>query len=148
MSMRKLEPKVRAFLEEPRYAVLATLYPNGAPHLTEIWYELRGDDIIFNTTEERTKKRNLEADPRASLLVAGRMWEPTWARPWYVRVDGTVRRIATGKEALDDIVALSVRYDGPQSEEEARASFARMHRVTYAMTIERVYPKGLSSAVT
>jgi PPOX class probable F420-dependent enzyme len=139
----KLEPKVRGFLEEPRYAVLATLYPGGAPHLTEVWYELHGDEIIFNTTEERTKKRNLEADPRVSLLVAGRKGEPTWQSPSYVRVDGTVRRIATGTDALEDIVALSIRYDGPESETAARASFAKMHRVTYAMTIKRVYPKGI-----
>jgi PPOX class probable F420-dependent enzyme len=138
-----LEPNVRAFLSEPRYAVLATLYPNGAPHLTEIWYAPRGDEIIFNTTEERTKKRNVEADSRVSLLVASRKGEPTWASATYVRVEGTVRRIATGQEALEDIVALSIRYDGPESEASARASFARMHRVTYAMTIDTVYPKGL-----
>jgi PPOX class probable F420-dependent enzyme len=143
MTLTKLEPKVRAFLEEPRYAVLGTVYPSGAPHLTEIWYELRGDEIIFNTTEERTKKRNLEADPRVSLLVASRKGEPTWGSVSYVRVEGTVRRIATGQDALEDIVALSIRYDGPGSGEAARASFARMHRVSYAMTINRVYPKGL-----
>jgi PPOX class probable F420-dependent enzyme len=141
--VKELEPKVRAFLSEPRYAVLATVYPNGAPHLTEMWYELRADEIIFNTTEERTKKRNLEADPRVSLLVSGRKGEPTWARLSYVRVDGSVRRIATGKDALEDIVALSIRYDGPDSEAGARATFAGMHRVTYAMSIEQVYPKGL-----
>ena len=139
----KLEPEIRLFLEQPRYAVLATVYPGGAPHLTEMWYELRGDEIIFNTTEERTKKRNLEADARASIHVSARKGDPTWARPSYVRVEGTVRRIATGKEALEEIVALSIRYDGPESEADARATFAHAHRVTYALTIERVYPKGL-----
>jgi hypothetical protein len=63
----------------------------------------------------------------------------------YVRVDGRVRRIATGNTALEDIVALSIRYDGPESEAGARATFGSMHRVTYAMTITGVYPKGLSS---
>ena len=138
-----LGSSVRSFLEEPRYAVLATLHPNGAPHLTEMWYALRGDEVIINTTEERTKKRNLEADPRVSLLVAGRKGEPTWDRLAYVRVDGTVRRIATGKDALEDIIALSIRYDGPESEASARAMFGSMHRVTYALTITRVYPKGV-----
>ena len=64
----KLEPPIRAFLQEPRYAVLATLNPSGAPHLTEMWYDLRAD--------------------------------------------GVARRIATGNEALEDIVALSIRTTG------------------------------------
>ena len=139
----KLEPPIRAFLQEPRYAVLATLNPSGAPHLTEMWYDLRADEIVFNTTEERTKKRNLERDPRASILVSGRHGDPVWASVSYVRADGVARRIATGNEALEDIVALSIRYDGPGSAESARRTFATMRRVTYALAIERVYPKGL-----
>ena len=108
----KLEPPIRAFLQEPRYAVLATLNPSGAPHLTEMWYDLRADEIVFNTTEERTKKRNLERDPRASILVSGRNGDPVWASVSYVRADGVARRIATGNEALEDIVALSIRTTG------------------------------------
>jgi PPOX class probable F420-dependent enzyme len=139
----KLESKVRTFLEGPRYAVLATVYPNGAPHLTEMWYELRDDQIVFNTTEERIKRRNLDGDPRVSLLVSSRKGQPTWEQAAYVRLEGTVRVVATGKVAFDDIIALSIRYDGPESEAGARATFANAHRVTYAMTIRRVYPKGL-----
>jgi PPOX class probable F420-dependent enzyme len=138
-----LEPKVRAFLEGPRFAVLATINQSGSPQLTEMWYGIKGDELFFNTTEERQKKTNLDRDPRVSLLVSELKGQPTWRYNKYVRVDGTARLVATGAPAVDDIVALSVRYDGPETEAQARASFSKQHRATYVIDIRRVYPKGL-----
>ena len=138
-----IDPAVRAFLDEPRYAVLATLNEDGSAHLTEMWYELRGDEIIFNTTEERHKKHNLVRDARVSLLVSGRRGDPVWKTLTYVRVDGRARRIADGPRALDDIVRLAIRYDGPSAEAAARAKYADAHRVTYAVPVRRVYRKGI-----
>ena len=140
-----LDPAVRAFLEEPRYAVLATINRDGSPHLTEMWYDLRGDEIIFNTTEERQKKQNLARDTRVSLLVAGRRGEPVWKALKYVRVDGRARRIADGAQAFEDIVRLAIRYDGPSAEATARETFATAHRVTYALPVRRVYAKGFAA---
>jgi len=54
-----LSERARAFLLEPRFAVLGTLRPDGSPHLTVVWYELRGDEIVFDTTTTRVKARNL-----------------------------------------------------------------------------------------
>ena len=143
MNFASLEPRVRAFLSEPRYAVLSTINPSGSPHLTEMWYGIKGEDLFFNTTEERQKKANLDRDPRVSLLVAARVGEPTWEKLAYVRIDGVARLVATGPAAVDDIVSLSVRYDGPQTEASARKSFGSQHRATYVIDVRRVYPKGL-----
>jgi PPOX class probable F420-dependent enzyme len=137
------DPKVREYLAAPRYAVLATLNPNGSPHLTEMWWGIRGDEVFFNTTEERHKKRNLERDRRVSLLVAGKVGEPVWRSLAYVRLDGLARRVAAGMEALEDIVQLSIRFDGPASEPTAREHFGKMHRVTYVIDVDRVYAKGI-----
>ena len=68
--MGSLDRRVREFLQAPRYAVLATINPGGSAHLTEMWYGIRQNGLFFNTTEERTKKQNLDRDPRVSLLVA------------------------------------------------------------------------------
>src|SRR5436190_23603528 len=65
----KLPEAVRAFLEAPRFAVLATIREDGSPHLTVVWYGVRGDELIVNTTVPRSKARNIERDPRVSLLV-------------------------------------------------------------------------------
>ena len=137
-----LEPKVKQFLAAPRYAVLATLNPGGSPHLTEMWYGLKGDEVFFNTTEERQKPQNIARDPRVSLLVAGEKGDPIWEKLQYVRIDGRAKLVASGPAAVDDIVALSVRYDGKEGEAAARASFGKQHRATYVIQIRRVYVKG------
>lgn len=61
--------KLRAFLEEPRHCVLATLNRDGSPQLTVMWYELVGDIVVMNMTRGLVKDRNLRLDPRAAVCV-------------------------------------------------------------------------------
>jgi PPOX class probable F420-dependent enzyme len=139
-----LEPRVRDYLAAPRYAVIATVNPDGSPQLTEIWYDLRGDELIVNMAAERVKIRNLSRDPRVSLLVAGVKGEPTWKAITYVRVDGRARKVATGAEGVDDIYRLGIRYDGAEAAERTKKeTWSKQQRVTYAITPKRVYVKGL-----
>ncbi len=124
--------EVRAFLDAPRFAVLATVREDGTPHLTVVWYERRGDDVIVNTTAPRSKARNLEHDPRVSLLV-GEM-----AR--YVRLEGEARAVATGAAALADIRGMAVRYDGEESAARTTETvWSKQERVTYAIAVKRLY---------
>lgn len=71
MTERLLSNSVRAFLEEPRFAVLATINRSGTPQLTVMWYALRPDDdvVVLNTSRGLLKERNLRRDPRVSLCV-------------------------------------------------------------------------------
>ena len=69
MSLTGLTAEVRAFLAEPRYAVLATINESGMPQLTAIWYELQGDAVMMNMAAGRLKHRNLQRDPRLSLCI-------------------------------------------------------------------------------
>ena len=131
-----LSERARAFLLEPRFAVLGTLKPDGSPHLTVVWYELRGDEIVFDTTTTRVKARHLSADPRASILIGD--------MSLYVRINGRARVTATGREALEDIRRLAVRYDGAEAaERQVREVWSKQERVTYALSIERIYEYGL-----
>ena len=131
----KLAEDVRAFVDLPRFAVLATVRPDGSPHLAVVWYARRGDEVIVNTTEPRSKARNLERDPRVSLLV-GEMDR-------YVRLEGEARAVATGEVALRDIHDLAVRYDGAESAERTtRDVWSRQERVTYAIAVRRIYRYG------
>ncbi len=43
---------MRTFLEEKRFAVLATINPTGAPQLTVMWYLLDGDEFIAGVARE------------------------------------------------------------------------------------------------
>ncbi|SRR6266540_500675 len=136
MPMPLLTAAARTFLDAPRFAVLGTLNRDGSPHLTVLWYELRGDEILINTTAPRVKHRNLARDPRVSLLVG--------ESDQYVRIDGVARVIATGAEALADIRRLGVRYYGAaEAERVTRERWSKDERVSYAIAIRHVYVYGL-----
>jgi len=55
----RLSTAVRAFLQEPRFLILATSNRDGTPQQSVIWYELQGDEIMMNTARGRLKDRNL-----------------------------------------------------------------------------------------
>src|ERR671933_1321926 len=59
----------RAFLEDQMIMSCATLGPNGRPHLVPLWYVTDGDELRGWTYAKSQKARNLERDPRATLLV-------------------------------------------------------------------------------
>jgi len=130
-----LDAAVRAFLETPRFAVLGTVNQDGSPHLTVMWYALRGEEAIVNTTAPRRKAANLARDPRVSLLVG--------ESDRYVRLDGDARPIASGAAALQDIHDLGVRYGGEAAAERTtREVWSKERRVTYAIAVRRVYRYG------
>jgi len=64
----QLREDVLTFLEEPRFAVLATMNANGSPQQTVMWYEPRGDTIVMNTRRGRKKDRNLVRLRRKPIL--------------------------------------------------------------------------------
>ena len=135
----KLEDDVRAFLDAPRGADLATINADGSPQLSVIWYERRGDLVVVNTTAQRVKARNMERDARVSLLVG----DPQR----YVRLDGDARIVSTGTRALADIGALAVRYDGEEAAARlTREVWSKQDRVTYAIAVRRVYRYGFAES--
>ena len=71
MAEAVINESVRAFLEEPRFAVMATINRSGLPQLTVMWYALRpdADIVVLNTSRGLLKERNLRRDPRMSLCV-------------------------------------------------------------------------------
>jgi len=114
---------------------MGTVNLDRGPHLTVVWYDRRGDEVIVNTTQERMKARNLAEDPRVSLLVG--------ESERYVRLDGAARAIAFHDEALKDIHALGVRYDGQEAaDRQARLVWGKQDRVTYLIQIHRLYRYG------
>jgi PPOX class probable F420-dependent enzyme len=130
------DARTRDFLGEPRDAFVTTINKDGSPHMTVIWYELRGDEVLINTTDDRVKYRNLERDPRVSIVIG--------SGAHYVRIDGTARKVATGADALRDIHDLAVRYEGAEAaERDTRNIYSKKRRVTYLVKPRRVYVKVL-----
>jgi PPOX class probable F420-dependent enzyme len=126
-----LSEQVRAFLREPRFAVLGTAREDGAPQLTVMWYDLDGDEILMNTTVDRDKAANLRRDPRVALCV-----EDGYA---YVTLYGSVRMVEDQATAQADIHRLAVRYWGKERADRSAAErFSKQRRLTLRMTVERV----------
>ena len=59
----------RELLESERVVVVSTLGPRGWPHSMPLWYVPRDGEIWIWTYAKSQKVRNLERDPRATLLV-------------------------------------------------------------------------------
>jgi PPOX class probable F420-dependent enzyme len=80
------QDETRAFLlEGTRTAALATVRPDGRPHVAPIWFTLDGDDLLFNTGENTVKGANLQRDGRVALMVDDE--EPPFA---FVSIEGDV----------------------------------------------------------
>lgn len=133
-----LPPEVRTFLEEVRFAVLGTLFPDGRIQQTVMWYELRGDTIIMNTARGRKKDQNIRADPRVSLC-----WEDGYR---FVSINGTVTEMIDDPEqALADIFGLARRYNPGVSDEDIDkrfSNFRQEERVTIVVSIDSMILNG------
>jgi PPOX class probable F420-dependent enzyme len=64
-----LSDRDRRIMEGPNFASVATVMPDGSPHVSTIWIDLDGDDVVFNTSEGRVKTANLRRDPRVAISV-------------------------------------------------------------------------------
>jgi len=132
--MTALSAEVRAFLDEPHFAVLATVGVHGLPQQSVMWYLLEGEEVMFNTKAGRAKERYLRDDPRVSLLMGGEYR--------YVRLTGRVREIRDPDVAHADIRRLAVRYTGEVAAATSMERFGLEERITYWMTVDRVYAYG------
>jgi PPOX class probable F420-dependent enzyme len=63
------EDDQRALIDGERVVVVSTLGPRGWPHVMPLWYVPRDGEVWTWTYAKSQKVRNLERDPRATLLL-------------------------------------------------------------------------------
>jgi PPOX class probable F420-dependent enzyme len=63
----QLPDRIKQALDERVFVHLATLMPDGSPHVSVVWIGRRGDTILFSTAEGRQKTENIRRDPRVAL---------------------------------------------------------------------------------
>ena len=63
------EDEQRELIDSQRVVVVGSFGPRGWPHLMPLWYVPREGEIWIYTYAKSQKVRNLERDPRATLLV-------------------------------------------------------------------------------
>ena len=67
------DDEMQAFFDEERVVTIATIGPNGRPHLMPLWYVVDKGLIAGWTFGKSQKVRNLERVPQATLQIeAGR----------------------------------------------------------------------------
>jgi PPOX class probable F420-dependent enzyme len=88
----------RDLLLEPVHAVLTTMMPDGQPQSSIIWADYDDEYVLFSTTLERQKGRNMQANPKVTLLVI----DPKNGNRW-IEVRGVVAEmIQDGVEVFAD----------------------------------------------
>jgi PPOX class probable F420-dependent enzyme len=63
------DEELAEFLVAQRTVRLATLDPDGAPHLIPLWFVWLDGSVFMNTTQGNATVRNLERDARATATV-------------------------------------------------------------------------------
>jgi PPOX class probable F420-dependent enzyme len=123
-----LPAHIRDFLDDERYATIATIDPDGAPHQAVVWYTVDGDEIVINSAVGRRWPSNLVRDARISLAVIDAADGYRW-----VGVSGTIATITDRATAQADIAAMARRYpnDGPGDVERTIDRFERQERITF-----------------
>ena len=64
-----LSGEIKALVDGPNFAHLATLLSDGAPQSDPVWVSREGDRILICTGEGSVKGRNTRRDPRVALSI-------------------------------------------------------------------------------
>lgn len=133
-----LSAAVRAFLEEPHYAVMATINRSGAPQLTVMWYALHPteDRLLLNSSRGMVKVKNLRRDPRMALCVED--------GSRYVTLEGTAELVEDrGEQAREVNEHIAPRYIGQRLGSRRWEAIQRADRIGIRLRIEKVLARGL-----
>ena len=104
----------RARLAGARVGHLATVRPDGRPHVVVCCFAMQGErlwtavDAKPKASARLQRLANIGAHPWASLLVDH--YEEDWDRLWWVRVDGAATVLEDGAERSRALAALVAKY--------------------------------------
>jgi PPOX class probable F420-dependent enzyme len=108
------EAEARRRFAAARVARLATVRPDGRPHIVPIVFALDGD-TAYSIADPKPKRgldllrhRNIAAHPAVSVLVDE--YREPWERIWWVRADGSARVVVSGMERDTALELLRAKY--------------------------------------
>jgi PPOX class probable F420-dependent enzyme len=67
--MAGIPQEFRDLFEKKAFADLATIRPDGSPHVNPVWVDFDGTHVRFNSAKGRAKVRHVARDPRVALTV-------------------------------------------------------------------------------
>lgn len=111
----RLDPaEARALFASAPVARLATVRPDGSPHIVPVCFAFSGETIYTavdhkpKATAALARLRHIAAEPRVALLAD--RYEGDWSRLWWVRVDGDASLAGSPQEREAALAALAAAY--------------------------------------
>jgi PPOX class probable F420-dependent enzyme len=132
-----MDEDVREFLASNHAAVMATLNPDGSPHVARVGVGLVDGKLWSSGTQTRVRTKNLARDDRAALAVLDSSNPYRWL--------GIQARVIVhdGPDAPDKNLALYRAVAGePDDVDEYLEAMVNEQRLIYEFTIERIYGMG------
>ena len=104
--MATLNEKQAALFTGRNWGVIATVRADGSPEATPVWVDYDGENVLVNSARGRTKVKNIERDPRATVTVMPAENQQSG----YVMVSGPAKIVDEG--AVEHINMLAKKYLG------------------------------------
>jgi PPOX class probable F420-dependent enzyme len=126
------DEEIAEFIERSRTATMATVLPDGRPHLVAMWYAVVDGEIWFETKAKSQKALNLRQDDRITCLIEDGLTYDTLRG---VSLEGR-GIIVDDADALWKVgVDICERYTGPYTE-DARPLVETMLAKRVAVRVE------------
>jgi PPOX class probable F420-dependent enzyme len=121
------DEEIRSFLEQGRNATVATIGPDGLPHLVAMWYGLVDGKVYLETKSKSQKAVNLRRDSRiACSIEAGDSYDQL--RGVAIEGHGALIEDAASEEYWAAAVSVFERYQAPYSDEMRPVVETMMHK--------------------
>lgn len=105
--MIELPDDVRALVDAPNLAHIATTMPDGAPHAVAVWIATEGPHVVFLTGPYTQKAHNIGREPRVAFSVAEN------GNPYHVAaIRGRVVEVVDGERGWEIVDRISEKYTG------------------------------------
>jgi PPOX class probable F420-dependent enzyme len=108
------DEEIAGFIERSRTATMATVGPNGTPHLVAMWYAVLDGKIWFETKSRAQKVVNLRRNPQITCMIEDGI---TYEALRGVSIEGNGVIVEDPDEIWKVGVNVFERYNGPYTEE-------------------------------
>jgi PPOX class probable F420-dependent enzyme len=130
------DDEIATYLERSRTATMATVGPDGVPHLVAMWYAVVDGHVWFETKAKSQKAVNLRRDPRITVMVEdGNTYDTLRG----VSMEGTAEIVDDPERLWEVGVSVWERYNGPYTEEmKPLVEFMLHNRIAVRVDVQRM----------
>jgi PPOX class probable F420-dependent enzyme len=131
----------RELIDRERIVVVSSLGPRGWPHVMPLWYVPRDGEIWIWTYAKSQKVRNLERDPRATLLIETGV---EYSELRGIQIEAEAELIRDTERIVDFAKELTIRYSEGIDSVEGDAAAGLQAQAPKRVAI-RFHPKRVAS---